>query len=82
MNNKLTKHDLIRLHLKTFLSDVSFTNAQIVNIGTMYNIPKDSASSLAKDLRAQGFLKRIGHKYRVSDWVTKLSAQVSLSDKF
>jgi hypothetical protein len=33
---------------------------------------KNSIKTIARDLVAQGFLRKIGQNFKLSDWVTKL----------
>jgi len=69
MNNK---HDSLRKQLKKYLSNVSIDKSQIKNIAHNCNMAKNSIKTIARDLVAQGFLRKIGQNFKLSDWVTKL----------
>ena len=69
MNNK---HDSLRKQLKKYLSNVSIDKSQINNIAHNCNMAKNSIKTIARDLVAQGFLRKIGQNFKLSDWVTKL----------
>jgi DNA-binding IclR family transcriptional regulator len=66
------KHDSLRKHLKKYLTNVVIDKTQIKNLASTYNLAKNSVKTVARDLVAQGFLRKVGQSFKLTDWVTKL----------